>query len=283
MFENRLPKHSQLTSKQSFFTGLFSRNPWYPNLLKLNQPVENSSETPVVKVQQQEVKRAVESLHKIEEKEVNLNKLVEVPAAKNIKKEEPVVQASVAEISSSFEEYLSSMNKDWKKEEIPGFNYFENGKLKVLFYGLSEFEENEFKDLEVPPYSLVPSDQDLLGKMIGAMNLKEGSFLRCPQVKGDGALNHLLSAVSYFRPQVVVSLGAGSTNIALEKKVRLSNIHGEILPKSFRLTGENKTLEFYVSPLFHPNLLEINTSMKRTAWIDMQRVMKFLQENQKTE
>jgi len=282
LFANQLPKDAKSSARQSYFTGLFNRNPWYPNILKLNEPILSKASEVL------EVKRVVESLNKIEEKEINLNNQViesrPIQEKKPLVKKEDLVETSVAEVNSDFDAYLSSLNPNWKKEDLPGYSKFVPGALRVLFYGLSEFEEGEMESLELPPFSLVNSDQDLLGKMIGAMNLQEGSFLRCPQIKGEKALNHLLNAISFFGPQVVVSLGASSTNIVLEKKVRLSNSHGEILPKSFKLKSEkNINLEFYVSPLFHPNLLEINTSMKRTAWIDMQRVMKFLQDNTKSE
>ncbi len=123
--------------------------------------------------------------------------------------------------------------------------------------------------------------EDLLGKMISAMKLKDNEFFRYP-LESDledvedlaGNLENpspetakLLAVIAEKRPKVVVSLGATITNILLGKREKLSGIHGQFFEKK---TGD---CNYSLMPIFHPDFLIINPNMKRTAWIDLQKVM----------
>lgn len=123
--------------------------------------------------------------------------------------------------------------------------------------------------------------EDLLGKMISAMKLTGGEFNRfsldekleeitdlagnlenpSPETK------KLIEIILEKRPKVVVSLGATVTNILLGKREKLSTIHGQFFEKH---EGE---CVYALMPVFHPEFLLINPNMKRTAWIDLQKVM----------
>ncbi len=133
--------------------------------------------------------------------------------------------------------------------------------------------------------------EDLLGKMISAMKLKPGEFNRIlfdeklEDVNDlSENLNHpgaetvfLYEQINKFKPQVVVSLGATITNILLGKREKLSGIHGQFFEKSLKLNSE--TYQYQLMPLFHPDFLVINPNMKRTAWIDLQKVMERVGKN----
>lgn len=129
------------------------------------------------------------------------------------------------------------------------------------------------------------SGDDLLGKMIVAMKLRPGEFNRVAfneklEDVNDLAKNltepsvetvELLEQIKKFKPNIVVSLGATVTNILLGKREKLSGIHGQFFDKTLTLNNESYT--YQVMPIFHPDFLIINPNMKRTAWIDLQKVM----------
>ncbi len=123
--------------------------------------------------------------------------------------------------------------------------------------------------------------EDLLGKMIGAMKLSSNEFFRFPMQESldevtdlamnaevpNGATKDLYDIIQLKRPTIVVSLGATVTNILLGKREKLSTIHGQFFEKKI---GE---CVYNLMPIFHPDFLQINPNMKRTAWIDLQKVM----------
>jgi DNA polymerase len=269
-------------SKKTYVAELFSKSQW---LMRLKGEALTSDTQAPKAVQMQapkEVSKPVEPVIKASEPvspTPSAPKKVEsaTPKAKlsdYVHKKEEKEQAAVAaefKFEKDFSEYLKAFDLNWTIDQIPGINSFSSS-VDVLFFGLDELSTSELP--ETTPISLIESEQDLLGKMIKAMNLKEGQFVRFPLLKGDKQLESLLAAVEFFKPKVVVPLGANSTNIVLEKRVKLSNVHGQFEKKAFRVNGDDLLME--VSPLFHPQLLEINQSMKRTAWIDMQKVMKFV-------
>ena len=129
--------------------------------------------------------------------------------------------------------------------------------------------------------NFIGEGEDLLGKMISAMKLKGSEFSRFPLAEelddiADLSKNledpsmetkELMEIIKEKRPKVVVTLGATITNILLGKREKLSTIHGQFFEKS--LGDCNYTL----MPIFHPDFLTINPNMKRTAWIDLQKVM----------
>ena len=122
---------------------------------------------------------------------------------------------------------------------------------------------------------------DLLGKMITAMKLKPQEFERFAfnealdeindleqNLKSpDSATAELFATITKVKPQIVVSLGATVTNVLLGRREKLSGIHGQFIEKTI------DSHHFAMMPLFHPDFLLINPNMKRTAWIDLQKVM----------
>ena len=126
---------------------------------------------------------------------------------------------------------------------------------------------------------------DLLGKMINAMKLGKGEFNRFLfdealedvfDLSGNlsapsPATSDIFQTIEKVRPQIVVSLGATVTNILLGKRDKLSSIHGQFFEKTLSL--ESGSHQYSIMPIFHPDFLVINPNMKRTAWIDLQKVM----------
>ncbi len=178
------------------------------------------------------------------------------------------------EFDLDFEKYLLSISDQWKLEDIAGFSGGTD-RVKAIFFGLDTITDDFIP--ETAPISLIESSHDLLGKMIMAMGLKEGEFARVPIIDKGDSFETLVQAISFFKPKLVISLGASATNISLGRKLKLSNVHGSFHTRSV-LVG-TKEISFNVAPLFHPQLLEINQSMKKTAWVDMQAMMKFIEES----
>lgn len=127
-------------------------------------------------------------------------------------------------------------------------------------------------------------EEDLLYKMILAMKLKESEFVRlplgqelldCSDLSTDDILtlpsySALMEQIENLAPAYVVSLGAVSTNILLNSKEKMSAIHGNF----FSLRANN--WNYQMIPIFHPDFLLINPNMKRTAWMDLQKLMQLL-------
>jgi uracil-DNA glycosylase family 4 len=68
-----------------------------------------------------------------------------------------------------------------------------------------------------------------------------------------------------------VTLGANSTHKILKVQDRLTQLHGQFFNRKIENIGT-----FIVVPLFHPSIIENNQNMKKTAWTDMQKIMKQL-------
>ena len=140
-------------------------------------------------------------------------------------------------------------------------------KLLVLFIG-SEFEEESGQS------------RDLLNKMIQAMKLSndehtllevEGKLSEFAEEEKRQKLEEIKGQILRKRPSVIVTLGASASNLLLEGQERLSKIHGNFFPRTF--SGNFHT---QIVPLFHPNFLLINPAMKKSAWMDMQKIMDFV-------
>jgi len=149
--------------------------------------------------------------------------------------------------------------------------------VKILFVG--EKKIDDLKDFdEGIHWSAEATEKDLLGKMIHAMKLKSGEFVRTFLVgESQDCLETICLEIEALKPDVVISLGALATNILLGKKERLSHVHGEFFTRSYKFSDRDEVL-FKVVPIFHPDFLEITPTMKRTAWTDLQKVMEFLDE-----
>jgi uracil-DNA glycosylase family 4 len=121
---------------------------------------------------------------------------------------------------------------------------------------------------------------ELFAKMIKAMKLEHWNFVisgtkvKTEQDEKD-YMPCLFEEIAYFKPQMVITLGAVATQTLLKNKDRLAKIHGSILHKSIAIDDEIHS--FQLMPLFHPELLLINPNMKKTAWLDMQKAMKELE------
>lgn len=119
---------------------------------------------------------------------------------------------------------------------------------------------------------LAPKTAELFHRMIGAMKLPPEEVLIYPiEAQGRDLSEEVMSIAATFKPEVMITLGALATNKILKGNDRLSLIHGQFFTRKVAGAGD-----FQVVPLFHPSIIESNQNMKKTAWSDMQKIMKAL-------
>lgn len=114
---------------------------------------------------------------------------------------------------------------------------------------------------------------ELFERMILAMKLTPSEVIIFP-VEGLDEKDYSLEVMevaAFYRPEVVITLGAKATQRILKSNDRLSMIHGQFFSRKL---GELGSVQ--VVPLFHPSIIETNLNMKKTAWNDMQKIMKHL-------
>jgi len=144
---------------------------------------------------------------------------------------------------------------------------YEPESLSIIFIGE---KPRDFNDED--------KQSDLLSKMIAAMKLQPKSYTRVffeKEREIAGLQWHqVLKTISHREELLVVSLGAMATNVILGRKERLSRIHGQEF--QLNLQSEKRQTLLSVFPVFHPDILQINPNMKRSAWLDLQKVMKRL-------
>ncbi|MFG1493714.1 hypothetical protein ABMA75_09120 [Halobacteriovorax sp. ZH4_bin.1] len=263
--------------KPNYYAKLFENTLWYPKLKerkltssKASQEVTEAprqAPKPTVVVPQQEAATVEQTV---------LAPKIEVPITPPKRKIDIAAASSSAESSRSIKvnndinKFLSQYSTSWELESIPGYKDYQ-GEVDIIFFGLDEIEEGELPDFL--PLSMIESDQDIMGRMIKAMKISSGRFIRVPFIKKD-AREFLFTCCAHFKPRLLISLGAAATNLCLDKRVRLANVHGEFHSIQIEVDGNAQLID--VMPLFHPKLLEVNESMKKTAWTDMQKAIKFL-------
>lgn len=114
---------------------------------------------------------------------------------------------------------------------------------------------------------------ELFHRMITAMKLDASEVIIFPVEGQDEAdfSRDVMEIAAFYRPEVIITLGAKATSKILKSNDRLSMVHGQFFNRRMGETGT-----FQVIPLFHPSIIETNQNMKKTAWADMQKIMKHL-------
>lgn len=194
--------------------------------------------------------------------------------------EEGVTKNDLKEVSFSGGKVVKQTN-DF---EVPPFTkeYLED----LEFYENSDISDQSVKLIFVceKPQDIDSCERgaDLLSKMIQAMNLDVPIRRLFINKDSDRASKVWKNILSYFLQHsytqlTIVTMGAFTANLALGKKERLSKIHGKSFEQLY--FRDQQKLNVTLFPLFHPDILQINPNMKRSAWIDLQKVMKHLTES----
>lgn len=147
-------------------------------------------------------------------------------------------------------------------------------KLKVLFvYNLS----TDALELSEEERASAPSEQ-LLDRMISAMKIDRDSYEKLVIEAGEREL--FLKHLSEREVEVVVPMGAVATNLVLGKQERISVVHGKFFDKELTYKN-NQVRQFKIVPVFNPEMILINPSMKLSTWNDLQKIMEHLGINTK--
>ncbi len=257
-----------------FYSGaIFSQTSWYTSRFEKPELVESPVKVAEVKPESIDRPAAEESPTKVEvltslAKKVEETGSVQSKFGNIVKDSKPKFLGSNLKLSADTNSF-----KDLVQGLDPHFKFDDFKEISALIVGESRIEELNSESSYIKTKH---DNSELLGKMIIPMKLEEGEFVRSSLVgkTDEEVLQNLLSEIYLLKPKVVISLGAVSTNFLYGKKEKLSKIHGNEIERVIE-KGE-ELINFTLFPIFHPDLLEINPSMKRTAWMDLQKVMKFL-------
>jgi hypothetical protein len=110
-------------------------------------------------------------------------------------------------------------------------------------------------------------------RMIMAMKLEPSEVMVYPIEKDENSdlSAEVIRIALHLKPEIVITLGAKATQRILKSNDRLSLIHGQFHERKVENLGS-----LQIVPLFHPSVLQSNQNMKKTAWDDMQKIMKHL-------
>lgn len=235
------------------------------------------------------------------EKDVVMNSLAEY-AEKELGKNKEKIQfpgGKILKKAALPENYNTEFLKDTEKlmeEEFQelSFQYLGEESFDTI-YSASQWSNPESVKLVIVTDKFLssPEAQGVLGaffkpdtaalfeKIIQAMKLEPEEYV-VTALREEGENGELADSpayaqevISYFQPEVVLSLGAYSLKTLANTSARLSSIHGQVLEKTIQYRNSHD-YTFKIFPIFHPEFLVINPNMKRTAWTDIQKCMKMI-------
>jgi hypothetical protein len=265
LFKQKLLNLRNPKSPKTFGEALLGDGSW---LKKVSPPApQNAPEVYSEKVQ------VIESLERFVEEKVSesTEPVLKIPGGEVVLREEP--QWGEVTPFASLEDLKASLKLDQRFQEIA----LKNKRPTAIFVSekFRPWEESE-KDLkggfiDELLLGFPPKTAELFERMILAMKLTPEEVVIYP-VEGEEAdfSQDVFELAGFFKPEVIITLGAKATTKILKSSDRLSMIHGQFFQKR---AGEQV---FQVVPLFHPSIIETNQNMKKTAWSDMQKIMKHL-------
>jgi uracil-DNA glycosylase family 4 len=266
-------KTDKTTSKLSFVDGLFANVDWAYTGVEAISPLETQTD----QESSHEKKHILESLKEFAFKEAIENK-VEFNGGE-IRLKSPLVECKTqTELVTQWQELLKPVGQEIG-QSLDLVYELKDSPLKVLFVGdYSKGSHEQCFQGEV---------REMLLKMISAMKLGPSDFALTTLVKqskfpegklkelGRESLALLHHEILFYKPQYVISLGAFATTLLLGTEERLSSIHGEFFERDVQASNGIKHT-YQIMPIFHPEFLLINPNMKKTTWVDLQKVMKNL-------
>jgi hypothetical protein len=213
-------------------------------------------------------------------------------AAEVIPTEKPAEENEKAEVMTSFKEFYQKQTGTKSLEQKldvnfqpPEISYVELQTKLIEHYGESltskffddkptsvifitdQYFDNERAEGDIFDHCFEDEVAMLFRKMVGAMKLTSEEF-KVMALNSNETLDLFKNIADFYKPSVVVTLGAKAISKLLDKKTRLSSVHGQ------RYTGDVNSHNFDIFPIFHPAYLLFNQDMKMTTWTDMQKIMK---------
>lgn len=271
IFKRNLLRLRQMPKPTSFAQALFPGAPWQTVSLK-EAPVPESKKPGYT-----EKRQVLESLERFAHEKVieTSSPVIKVPGGEVVVKPGPVWDgiASYSDLKALSQRLsLDQRSLDiLLKHKVP-----ETVKaifVTETFRSWQEFEselKGGFIDELLMGFPLKTAE--LFERMILAMKLApEEVFLYPVDLEGKNLAEEVMSLAGFLKPEVIITLGAKATQKILKNNDRLSLIHGQFFQRTIGELGS-----YQVVPLFHPSIIETNQNMKKTAWTDMQKIMKHL-------
>ncbi len=141
-------------------------------------------------------------------------------------------------------------------------------KKKVVFlYETSKLKGENYK-----------KSREIFKNIITAMKIPSNNYVIVEFSKEDiqkiDFSKNLLKKISTYNPSIVLCFGVLASSMFLEREKRPGQIHGKFFKRSLPTSTGQCRME--IVSIFHPDILCINQNMKRTTWLDIQKVMAFL-------
>lgn len=271
IFKQKLLSMRNPREPKSFAEALFQEPSWIRPSVRSERPVIPAKEVFSEKTQ------VIESLERfaLEKAQETKSPLIKLDGGEVLVRPEPSWDGVSTFTSEA--DLLGSLSLQDELKKLVLENK-QPGQVKVIFVTekFRSWEEvspelkSGFIDQLIAGFPLKTAE--LFERMVVAMKLAPEEVIVYPvesHDEGDFA-GEVISIASFFRPEVIVTLGAKATSRILKSNDRLSLVHGQFFT---RRSGE---ASFQIVPLFHPSIIETNQNMKKTAWADMQKIMKHL-------
>lgn len=272
LFKQNLLRLRQPPKPSTFAEALFSSPVW------AKKPALSSTSKPTVSKQEfSEKAQVIESLERFAQEKIQetAQPVIKFPGGEIAIKAEPTWDG-IAE-SHSFGELAAGLSLEPATLELT-LAQKKPGEVRVLFVPEafrshaeyhSELKEGFINQL-LPAFPYKTAE--LFSRMLGAMKLEDKEVIIYPSSYLDhDTSSEVMKVVAYYRPEVIITLGASPTHKILKSQERLAQVHGQFFNRKIENIGT-----FIVVPLFHPSIIENNQNMKKTAWADMQKIMKQL-------
>jgi hypothetical protein len=274
LFNRNLLRIREVQKPQTFAQALFGAVDWGHEIPKVpfqKEDIQASAFEFSEKVQ------VIESLERFAKEKFEEEKktILKIPGGEIELKKDPTWDD--VKTFSSFADLKNNLSLDQQTLEICLASK-SSSQVKVMFVSESfrnyddyaQELKDSFLNQLLPAFPLKTAE--FFSRMIAAMKLVESEIIIYPTALGDKDLtNEALSVAAFYRPEVILTLGANPSHKILKIQDRLSQIHGQFFHR--KLSDETN---FLVVPLFHPSIIETNQNMKKTAWMDMQKIMKQL-------
>ena len=271
VFKQNLLRLRQPPKATTFAQALFGEVGW-----AVSSP-QSIADTPVSREKFSEKAQILESLERYAQEKLGEDKqiAIKIPGGEIALRPEPA-WSGISRYGS-----LNDLKKDLSIDDQTFdlcLREKELGKVRIMFVPesfrpkedfLGELREGFINQL-LPSFS--PKTADLFSRMLLAMKLEESEVIIYPTMMGDKDISQeVMQVAGFFSPEIIVTLGANPTHKILKGQERLAEVHGQFFYRKIENMGT-----FTVVPLFHPSIIENNQNMKKTAWSDMQKIMKHL-------
>lgn len=271
LFKQNLLKMRQPAAATTFAEALFGQVSW----VQKTEPKKTPLQT--VSTQYTEKAQIMESLERYAQEKLGENPVVpiKISGGEIALKPEPTWDG-IAEYAQ-YRDLIQDLSLEPSILDLCLKNK-EAGKVRILFVPESFRQFDEFKQELKEGFinQLLPAfpfkTAELFSRMLSAMKLIDEEVLIYPTMKNEEDISsEVMKVVGFYRPEIIVTLGANPTHKILKGQERLAQVHGQFFNRKIENIGT-----FLVVPLFHPSIIENNQNMKKTAWADMQKIMKHL-------